>query len=108
MSQHCPHCRTEIDDLATTCPACGAQKGILRPGWSVARWRQAANVMFGFAAVPFVLGLFFAHFVANYGSNTWRDGAMGFLLLTPFMAFFGSVGLVMRFIVPRMREGWFR
>ena len=37
MHQQCPHCMTEIHAEATTCPSCGAIRGVW--GRSVEGWR---------------------------------------------------------------------
>lgn len=109
MPQQCPHCMTEIHAEATTCPSCGAQRGILKPGWSAERWQGAACVMFIGAGVAAVIGIALGYSVASSSWQAgWRDGLFGFLLLSPFMLFFGIAGLVMHRLIPRMREGWFR
>lgn len=108
MAQRCPHCMTEMNSLATTCPACGAQKGIVRPGWSGADWRRAANFMFCVGAIPFAAGLWLGNAVANNGGNTWQHGFVAFLLASPFFGFFLIAGLVMRYAIPRLKESWFR
>lgn len=108
MHQQYPHCLTEIDERATACRACGAQSGILRPGWSSDRWKRTARFMFILAAIPGILGLLLAYSVAPYSSNTWHDGAMALLLISPVVAWFGILGLVMHYAIPRFRETWFR
>ena len=88
------------------CPACGAIRGVW--GRSVESWRQTSTFLLGFAAVIFVLGVALWTWIASDYSATWFDGMIGFLLLSPFMLFFASIGLVMRYVIPRLRESWYR
>ena len=106
MPQQCPHCMTEIHENASTCPACSAIRGVW--GRSVESWRQTSTFLLGFAAVIFVLGVALWTWIASDYSATWFDGMIGFLLLSPFMLFFASIGLVLRYAIPRMQESWYR
>jgi peptidoglycan/LPS O-acetylase OafA/YrhL len=101
MPQQCPHCLTEIDEHATTSRACGAQRGILLPGWSSDRWKRTDRFMFILAAIPGILSLLLAYSVATYRSNTWHDGAMALLLISPVIAWFGILSLAMHYAIPR-------
>lgn len=109
MPQQCTHCMSEIHADATTCPSCGAQRGILRPGWSAEKWRGAAHVMFMAAGIATLIGLALAIYVVN---DSWQmglgHGLFIFMLFSPFMLFFGIAGLVMHRFIPRMQESWFR
>ncbi len=106
MPQQCPHCMIEIHENASTCPACGAIRGVW--GRSVESWRQTSTFLLAFAAVIFVLGVALWTWIASDYSTTWFDGIIGFLLLSPFMLFFASIGLVLRYVIPRLRESWYR
>jgi polyferredoxin len=97
---------TEVHEHASICPACGAQRGVR--GRSVESWRQTSNFLLGFAAVLFVLGVVLGTWIASDYSTTWFDGLIGFLLLSPFMLLFAGLGLVMRYVIPRMQESWYR
>ena len=48
--------------------------------------------------------------VAGFYSAAWPDIAppLTFLFLSPFMLFAGGVGLFLRYVIPRMQEGWYR
>lgn len=106
MPQQCPHCLTDIHHYASTCPACGAIRGVW--GRSVDSWQRTSTFLLGLAAVFFVLGIAFGAWIASDYSTTWFDGIIGFLLLSPVMLFFAIVGLVMRYLIPKLRERWYR
>ena len=106
MPQQCPHCMTEIHADATTCSACGAFRGVW--GRSVASWRQASTFMLCVAAFFVLAGIGFGMLVASDYSTSFSDGVIAFLFLSPFMLFSGGVGLFLRYVIPRMREGWYR
>lgn len=106
MPHQCPHCMTEIHAEASTCPACGAIRGVW--GRSVESWRQASTFMLGIAAFFVLAGIVFGTWVASDYSTTWFDGLIAFLFLSPFMLFAGGVGLFLRYVIPRMQEGWYR
>lgn len=107
MPQQCPHCMTEIHENASTCPACGAFRGVW--GRSAESWRRTSNFLLGLTAFICFVGLALGTWVASADDRTtWFDGMIAFLLLSPFMLFFGGIGLVMRYVIPRMRESWYR
>ncbi|WGR61321.1 zinc ribbon domain-containing protein [Paracoccus ferrooxidans] len=107
MPQQCPHCMTEIHTEASTCPACGAIRGVW--GRSVESWRQASTFMLGVAAFFVLAGIVFGTWVASVDDQTTAfDGLIAFLFLSPFMLFAGGVGLFLRYVIPRMQEGWYR
>ena len=106
MPQQCPHCMTEIHAEVSTCPACGAIRGVW--GRSVESWRQASIFMLGVAAFFVLAGIGFGMLVASDYSTTWFGGLIAFLFLSPFMLFAGGVSLFLRYVIPRMREGWYR
>lgn len=107
MPHQCPHCMTEIHAEATTCPACGAFRGVW--GRPVENWRKTSTFLLGLAAVIAVLGLALGTWIASADERTtFFDGMIAFLLLSPFMLFFGSIGMVMRYVIPRKQESWYR
>ncbi len=109
MPHQCQHCMSEIHAEATTCPSCGAQRGILRPGWPAERWQRAARVMFIAAGIAALIGLALGYSAATSSWQVnWGVGLFMFMLLSPFMLFFGITGLVMHRFIPRMQESWFR
>lgn len=106
MPQQCPHCMTEIHEDASICPACGAMRGVW--GRTAESWRRASNFLLGFAAFLTFAGIVFGTWIASDYATTWSDGLIGFLILSPIMLFFGGIGLFMRYVIPRMRESWYR
>lgn len=106
MPQQCPHCMTEIHAEASTCPACGAMRGVW--GRSVANWRSVSNPMLGIAAFFVLAGTGLGILVSSDYSTTWFDGLIAFLFLSPFMLFSGGIGLFLRYAIPRMQESWYR
>lgn len=106
MPQQCPHCMTEIHAKASTCPACGAIRGVW--GRSVESWRRASTFMLGVATFFVFAGIGFGMLVASDYSTTWFDGLIAFLFLSSFMLFAGGVGLFLRYVIPRMQDGWYR
>lgn len=98
---------TEVHADATTCPACSAFRGVWdRP---VESWRKTSVFLLGLAAVIAFLGLALGTWIASADERTnFFDGMIAFLLLPHFMLFFGSIGVVMRYVIPRMQEGWYR
>lgn len=107
MPQQCPHCMTEIHENASTCPACGAIRGVW--GRSVESWRQTSTFLLGLATVIAFAGIALGTLIASTDERTtFFDGMIAFLILSPFMLFFASIGLVMRYVIPRLRESWYR
>lgn len=106
MPENCPYCRTGIPENASTCPACGAWRGVW--GRRAERWCGTANILLALAATLFAMGLASGVFVAARCTGNWFDGLLVFLLFTPFMALLGGMGLAIRHLIPRMRESWFR
>ena len=64
--------------------------------------------MLGVAAFFVLAGIGFGMLVASDYSTTAFDGLIAFLFLSPFMLFAGGVGLFLRYVIPRMQEGWYR
>ncbi|OWJ89076.1 zinc ribbon domain-containing protein [Paracoccus yeei] len=95
----------ELREQRYPCPACGAIRGVW--GRSVESWRQASTFMLGVAAFFVLAGIAFGTWVASDYSTTWFDGLIAFLFLSPFMLFAGGVGLFLRYVIPRMQEGWY-
>ena len=71
-------------------------------------WRRASTFMLGVAAFFVLAGIGFGMLVASDYSTTWFDGLIAFLFLSPFVLFAGGVGLFLRYVIPRMSEGWYR
>lgn len=93
----CPHCMSEIHEDATTCPHCGAMKGILAPGWTAERYRMRARPVLAFAAILAVIGLF------------QLGGSRGFGVFWLIMAaLLGGLGFVIRSVLPSFPEKWYR
>lgn len=106
MPQQCPHCITEVHPDASTCPACGAARGVW--GRPLESWRRASTFMLSLAAFFILTGVGFGMLVSSDYATTWFDGVIAFLFLSPFMLFSGSIGLFMRYVIPRMPESWYR
>ncbi|WP_259676967.1 zinc ribbon domain-containing protein [Paracoccus pantotrophus] len=89
-------------------PHATLHQGGLRGG-SVESWRQASTFMLGVAAFFVLAGIVFGTWVASVDDQTTAfDGLIAFLFLSPFMLFAGGVGLFLRYVIPRMQEGWYR
>ena len=73
------------------------------------RWRGAAQVMFIGAGIAVLIGIALGYSAATSSWQVnWGVGFFMFMLLSPFMLFFGIAGLVMHRFIPRMQESWFR
>lgn len=107
MPQQCPHYMTEIHENASTCPTCNAIRGVW--GRSVESWRQTSTILLGLATAIAFVGIALLTWIASADERTaYFDGVIAFLLLSPFMLFFASISLVMRYVIPRLWESWYR
>ena len=94
----CPHCMSEIHPEATTCPGCGAMRGVLAAGWTPDRYRVRAVPIFVFAAL-LALGV-----IVLRASGS----PVGALLLSLPTALVLAFAILTRFILPSLPEKWYR
>lgn len=95
---HCPHCMTDLHAEATTCAACGAQKGILAPGWTADRYALRSWPL---VIIAGMLG-FGVLIVAAMGSG------IGALLLSIPTVFVAGLAWAARYLIPKLPEKWYR